>query len=203
MDLQKVVEVTKNGFEIAAYLAAVAFFLYKALSGYFIVDMSIKVSAERKRKPEGDETDYLGVKVEVKKGERGGVRLHDAKVRLRSTVRNAILLGPVDLNTIERANRIDPKPDPPNLPPRARIDWTTVPPDAPRLNLPPGDETQLCAFFEIGTKEPYIIEVVILAQLISFGVFNRQRFGQWRASCISLPNEPEASAPAHNSPMLQ
>jgi hypothetical protein len=201
MDLKTRVEIAKNGFEIAAYLAALAFFLYRALSGYFIVDMSIKVSTERKRKPEADETDYLGVKVEVKKGERGTVRLHDANVRLRSAVRNAILSGPVDLHTIERANSTEP--DPPNLPPRARIDWTTVPSDAPGLNLPPGDETQLCAFFEIDTKEPYIIEVVILAQLISFGVINRRRLGQWRASCVSLPNEPKASAPAHNSPMLR
>ncbi|MBV8672434.1 MAG: hypothetical protein JOZ33_03285 [Acidobacteriaceae bacterium] len=193
------VEIAKNGFEIAAYLAALAFFLYKALSGYFIVDMSIKVSTERKRKPEADETDYLGVKVEVKKGERGGVRLHDAKVRLRSAVHNAILSGPVDLNTIERANRTDPMPDPPNPPHRASIDWATIPSDAPTLNLPPGDETQLCAFFEIDTKEPYIIEVVILAQLISFGVFNRQRFGQWRASCVSLPNERMASIQVPNS----
>ncbi len=148
MALKTVFEITKNCFEIAAYLAAVAFFLYRALSGYFIVDMSIKVSAERKRKLEADETDYLGVKVEVKKGERGGVHLHDAKVRLRSAVSNAILSGPIDLNTIERANRTGPMPDLPNLPPRGRIDWTRVPPDAPSLNLPPGDETQLCAFFE-------------------------------------------------------
>ena len=154
MDLKTGVEITKNGFEIAAYLAALTFFLYRALSGYFVIDMSIKVSAERKRKPEAGEMDYLGVKVEVKKGERGGVRLHDAKVRLRSAVRNAILSGPVDLSTIERTNRTDPMPDPPNLPLRARIDWTKLPTDAPTLNLPPGDETQLSAFFEVDTKEP-------------------------------------------------
>jgi len=202
MDLKRI-EIAKNAFEIAAYLAALAFFLYKTLSGYFIVDMSIKVSTERTRKPEADETDYLGVKVEVKKGERGGVRLHDAKVRLKSAVGNAILSGPVDLNTIARANCTDSKPDPPNLPRRASIDWTTVHSDAPRLNLPPGDETQLCAFFEIDTKEPYIIEVIILAQLISFGVFNRRRLGQWRASCVSLPNEPKVNEPGHNSPTLR
>jgi hypothetical protein len=194
----KRVEITKDCFEIAAYLAALVFFLYKALSGYFIVNMSIKVSTERKRKPEADGTDYLGVNVEVKKGERGTVRLHDAKVRLRSAVRNAILSGPVDLNTIERTNCSDPMPDLPNLPSRPSIDWTRVSSDAPRLNLPPGDETQLCAFFEIDTKEPCMIELVILAQLTSFGVFNPQRFGQWRASCVSLPNEP-----ARNSPMLR
>jgi hypothetical protein len=40
LDLKTTIEIVKNAFEIAAYLAALAFSLYKVCSGYFIGDVS-------------------------------------------------------------------------------------------------------------------------------------------------------------------
>lgn len=194
MDTKTKFDIAKDCFEVAAYVAALAFFLYRALSGYFIVDMSVKVSSERRRRPGSDNVDYLAIAVTLKKGERGGVRLHDAQVRLQSDGAENTQLGPKELITIMRVNRTDLEKDLPNVPKRARIDWTLIPPDSPRLNLPPGDETQLTALFEADAGTPYVIDVVILARRIFYGLWNG-RLGQWRASSISLPVAPKLPPP--------
>ncbi len=70
----------------------------------FVVDMSIKLSCERKRELEVEGRDYLAVIATIKKGERGGVELHDAQVRLQSSLA-IITHGPMDLISIKRVNR--------------------------------------------------------------------------------------------------
>jgi hypothetical protein len=179
-------EIIKDWVEIAAYFAALLFFGYRLLSGYFVSDMSISLDCERKRSGTANK-DYLGISVALKKGERGGISLHDASVRITSCTANQVF-GPLPLVTIARANRTretqDPAGDPGIL--RAQIDWTKTPSEAPRLNLPPGDESGLAAFVEVDTGVPYMVEVVVLARTLLLRRFN-MRFGQWRTAKVSLP----------------
>jgi hypothetical protein len=195
------IDIGKGFFEIWAYIAAVVFFGYKVLAGYFLIDLGISVDCERKRKPGSENKDYLGISVALKKGERAGLVLHDAQVRVTSCTSPQVL-GPYPLTTIWRASRTDRVPDlevttklcPQKGPPpeilRARIDWTCIPGDAPCLNLPPGDESKLAAFVEVDRDIPYIVEVVVLGRVM-FLWFAGERFGQWRASKVSLPIVPE------------
>jgi hypothetical protein len=182
-----VTELIKPWVEIAAYLAALLFFTYKVYSGYFVVDMSIGLDCERKRSPGSENKDYLGIRVTLKKGERGGVELHDALVRVTSCIGNQVF-GPLPLVTIARLNRTNPTQDAAGSTGvlRSRIDWTQIPKDSPRLNMPPGDESKLAAFVEVDTGVPYMVEVVILARKLLLRKI-KTRFSQWRAAKVSLP----------------
>jgi hypothetical protein len=149
--------------------------------------MSVSVECDRRRKPQSDTRDYLAVSVALKKGERGGLQLHDAQVRLQSCLDDSFV-GPKRLLTIGRLDRFPE--DSPNTPAYLKgaeqLDWNKTPPDVPRLNLPPGDATQLAACFEVDALTPYVVEVAILGRTFLFKSWKR-RFGQWRAAAISLP----------------
>lgn len=185
--MKQATELIKNWVEIAAYCAAFVFFSYRVLSGYFLTDVSIGLDCERKRAPGTEDKDYLGISVTLKKGERGGISLHDASVRITSCKANQTF-GPLPLVAIARLNRTAPAQDPVGdagiL--RAQIDWTKIPSNAPRLNMPPGDETRLAAFVEVDAGVPYMVEVVVLARTLLLRKLH-MRFSQWRAARVSLP----------------
>jgi hypothetical protein len=198
-------DIIKDVVEVLAYISALIFFVFRVSSGYFVVDMAISVDCERKRKPGAESKDYLGISVALKKGERASVQLHDAQVRISSCISDQVL-GPFSLTTVWRTNRTDLEPDIeasrnlcPELKPkqnkrptthRAQIDWTCIPQDTPRINLPPGDESKLAACVEVDQDIPYMIEVVVLARTI-WAKRRNGRFGQWRGSKVSLPIESE------------
>ena len=169
---------------MVAWFSAAVFFIYRVFSGYFIVDLSLKISCERKRK--SDEVDYLAVMLVLKKGERGGVELHDAQARVRvhptlgaQTVPPANAVKPHDpqkMISIHRLRRSDPHP-------WANIvdDWREI----GHLNLPPGDEMQIAALFEVDKQYAYLVETVVLARQIFLQIDTK--LGQWRATSVSLP----------------
>jgi hypothetical protein len=201
MNAKDTADVIKDCFEIGAYIAALLFFYYRARSGYLMVDMGISVDCERKRKPGSGNKDYLGISVALKKGERAGLVLHDAQVRITNCSTHQVV-GIYPLTTIWRANRTgkvadseassklcpEERPRRTSLPEtsRAQIDWTCIPGDFPRINLPPGDESKLAAFVEVDADVPYMVEAIVLAQTIFLGCI-KNRFGQWRAAKVSLP----------------
>ena len=67
--------------QILALGLAGAFFLYRMVSGYFVVDLSLTLSLIREPHHEHSK-DHLVVVARVKRGERGSLRLHDAKARI-------------------------------------------------------------------------------------------------------------------------
>src|SRR5215471_551175 len=67
--------------KIIGFLAAAVFFTYKALSGYFVTNMSVKLTCHRQQKTPTD--DYLVVSVYLSKGAAGSVNIHDAQARVR------------------------------------------------------------------------------------------------------------------------
>lgn len=162
--------------QLAVWTAALAFFGYKAFTGYFVTDMSVKIACERKHKT--GQTDFLAVTVIARKGERGGLHIHDGQARVRDLPGTP----PQELIGIRR---MDQK----NTNSRASILWTE--PDY-RLNLPAGDEMQFAALFEVPCGQAFTVEAAILGKKL--GRFHH-KVGQWRACCVSLPHDP-AIAPA-------
>lgn len=156
--------------QLVAWLAAAVFFAYKVLSGYLISDVSIKLACERKHK--SAELDYLALTVTLKKGERGGIVIHDGQARVRGLTVNS----PQELIGVRRLDR----PDPAEI---ARIKWEEL---RRGLNLPPGDEMQFAALFEVPCGQSAVVEVVVLAKKLWRPT---HKFGQWRASYVSLPHE--------------
>jgi hypothetical protein len=171
-----IAETLKPFAEIIAYAAAGVFFLYKAASGFFVSNLSLKLSCRRKPSRDG-QVDYLSVVASLKKGDKGALKLFDAQVRV--TCPDGKDLPPVtfkqqfrqQLIGIERLSFVDRK-----------IKWDYRSRFAPHLNLAPGDGVQFAALCEVASEQPCCVEVVIFGKRW-FGL----KTGQWRASDISLP----------------
>jgi hypothetical protein len=157
--------------ELLAYAAALIFFIYKAASGYYKVNLSLKLTCRRQPSP-GQGTDYLSVTATIKKGEVGAIVLYD--VDARATYLGKTRPVPPDPQQLPGVERLSYK--------GTRILWDKL--AANRwLNLPPGDEVQFSTLFEVDAQQPCLVEVV---------VFGRKRFwpaktGQWRSSEVVLP----------------
>jgi hypothetical protein len=163
-------EALKAWAECVAYASAGVFLIFKVLSGYFITDLSLKIDCERFS---SGNRDILSVTANLKKGEKGTIRIHDARVRLSKideTVLNEkpmIGIYRLSFNTdassriIATFNRDSQKP------------W---------LSLPPGDETQFAVHFDVPLDTPCVVEIVVLGKKLWGG-----KTAQWRASTVSFP----------------
>ena len=80
-DAKTLAEVTRDLGQAPAWLGAAVFFGYKAWSGYFVVNLSIKVEWVRRSRA-GEADDLLQVTPVLAKGDRGSVRLHDVQIRV-------------------------------------------------------------------------------------------------------------------------
>ena len=65
---------------------------------------------------------------------------------------------------------------------REELTWGKASPDRPLLRITPGDKTSFSYLTEVTRHRPYQVEVAILGKK-DFST----KFGQWRASCTSLP----------------
>lgn len=165
----------KSLVELGAYAAALAFFAYKALAGYFITGLSLSVGCTRVRTDHLDK-DFLCICATLKKSETGSLALHDAQVRITvvgSTPQTLDLVG---------IERLTFGPDDSKWPGTTRraIRWTTA--RHPFLKLAPADEAQFSAASEVPSDLPATVEVVVLGRrLLSW------KRSQWRSSLVSLP----------------
>lgn len=164
-------ETLKVWAQIIAYGSGGLFLIYKVVSGYFICDLSLKVSCERFS---NGEKDQLAVTAAIKKGENGAVQVHDARIRV--TDQSGAF---VDARPMIGTERLSFNTDGHG---RMMIEFDRTSSESPFLNLPPGDETQLCGLCTISPALPYIIEVVILGRKVWVG-----KTAQWRASAVSFP----------------
>ena len=163
-------EIAKTWSEVAAYSSAGLFLVYKLLSGYFITDLSLKIGCERFAP---DSTDHLAVTAFLKKGDKGAIRIHDARVRITDT--GGAFIDEQAMVGIERLSF--------NTDPAARMTVTFGRlSKTPWLSLPPGDETQFAAHFDLPTGTVCIVEVAVLGRKLWGG-----RTAQWRASAVSFP----------------
>lgn len=174
-------EAVKVWAEVIAYGSAGAFLIYKTLSGYFITDLSLKIRCERFASADADN---LSVTASLKKGEKGTIRIHDARVRLTNATAGTVL----DEKTMIGTDRLSFNTDA-----SERI-TATFHRDSktPWLSLPPGDETQFAAHFDVPYGTPCLVEVVILGKKLWGG-----KAAQWRASAVSFPKAARAMAQAN------
>ena len=155
--------------EFVAYSSAGAFLIYKVLSGYFITDLSMKISCERFTRAPG--TDYVAVTAILKKGDKGTIRIHDARVRITSDGKV------VDEQEMKGVDRLSFTTDPDD---RKRINFDRLA-KKKWLSLPPGDETQFAGLCSAPQEVPCLVEVVILGRKLWGG-----KVAQWRGSAVSL-----------------
>lgn len=170
-------EILKNWTEAFAWACAGGFFVYKAISGYLISNLTLSISCRRKRsKPASGASDYLVVSANVKKGERGAVSLHDLSAHVSPTVP-----GEADSKQLAGIRRLTSRETAGGIFQIGKGQATKV----PLLNLPPGEETTFSQYFRVPAGELCTVEVTVLGGWQWHG---RTRY-QWRASTISLPVE--------------
>jgi hypothetical protein len=157
------------------FFGAAVFFLYKAISGYLITNMSVKLDFNRQRSAKTD-MDYLVVNVSLSKGDRGSVNIHDAQARLRydsSEPPPVPLIG---------AERLSCKTVRLNDEEQKQIDWDKRSESSPFIRLSPGEEAEFACCWEVPPKAACKVEVVIIGKRL-----RSTRLGQWRSSGVSLP----------------
>jgi hypothetical protein len=163
-----------------ALLAALVFFAYKAISGYMVTNMSLKLACTRQPSNKGN-LDDLALSITLLKGDRGSVAIHDATVRLYGA--DGVGLGPIPLTSIDRLT-LDP--DSSGNANRKKVAWDTSLDSKPCLNLTPGDEMTLSSYCQVSSAGVWRAEVVVLGRRV-FSPF----VAQWRGSLIALPLTPK------------
>lgn len=159
--------------EMFAYLRAGSFFLYKLVSGYLMTNLSVALTTTRQHST--PERDHLVVSVALAKGDRGSVKLHDCQVKISWTGHRVIkpLIG-TDRRS-KKSEHFDGSE-------RSVVNWDKRSISQPFLHLTPGETSHFATYSDVPANAICEVEVAILAMKRS-GI----RFGQWRASTISLP----------------
>ena len=194
--------------QILALGLAGAFFLYRMVSGYFVVDLSLTLSSIREPHLEHGK-DHLVIVAHVKRGERGSLRLHDAKARVTfpngeeriesflGIDRVSFRTGPTSQdeqavfgkNTVELLSGDDEEKAPPGEA-RKVLNFSRQSTKAPLLKLTPGDTTQFACLLTVPANFACCVEV----RLLSKKHWNR-KFAQWSASTVSLPLNGRSALP--------
>lgn len=169
-------ETLKVWAEFVAYSSAGVFLIYKVLSGYFITDLSMRISCERFARESG--TDYVAVTATLKKGDKGTIRIHDAKVRI--TNNDGKVMDEQHMRGVDRLSFTTDRVD------RKRVNFDRLA-EKTWLSLPPGDETQFAGLCIAPQGVPGLVEVVILGRKLWGG-----KVAQWRASAVSFPRGSDA-----------
>ena len=164
----------KTFFEIAAYLAAAFFFLYKVVSGYLITNMSVRIGCNR-QSLEGT-SDLLAVTLTLLKGNLGSVRIHDVVVRSNvcripemTDFRKQLWRLGYKTNTQEAGHPL-----------KILLDTRSI--SSPFINLGPGEETQFASYSMVPKTEVCHIDAVLVGRRI-YG----RAVCQWRISTVSFP----------------
>lgn len=178
----------KTSLEIVTWVFASAFIAYKLITGYYFhPDMSVTLVAKRSPK-------HISACLTVKKGERGGIELHDARVQLCDSSGQAI--GEPRVFSYIRRYRFDPEGQSGSFVVEFREDRTD-----PMLLIVPGDEMQFSTVFEVTSSDALILNAAVLGrQVLVYKGFlawtetgfwrfwSRKTLLQWHASAVSLPD---------------
>lgn len=168
------INLLKDIFQIGALASAACFFVYKAVTGYLRVNLSLSIECRRQRHQNTDD-DNLVVCVRLKKGGNGSLALHDAKAQVFYGSVKHIASFP-GIRRSARTNT-DPKRQ------RQHIDLPSEDANSPFLKLVAGEETELATALKVPRSAVCEIEVAILGRQV-----HGFPFGQWKASCVSLPS---------------
>jgi hypothetical protein len=168
----------KNYAEFVAILGAGAYFLYRANTGFFIINLSMSVDCTRVARD--DATDYLVVRVQLQKGERGTLVIHDAEVRVEQEGGTSTI---VPLTSMQRLSLKHDKIETAyGHREHVKIRWGKRSWKAPFLQMTPGEQCSFACYITVPRREACHVEAVILGKRPAYPAV-----GQWRATCISTP----------------
>ena len=173
----------RNLAETAAVAGAAIFFLGKALAGFFVVNMSVSVSCERGALSEDE--DWLAVTLEIEKGDRRSVAIHDLSVRAtphdgepRQLRVGADFDQLASLPEAVDASRIADRT-------QRRVVWGSRSTTSRQLNITPGDKCTVGAMGRVPRAQAVLVETAVLGKPRW-----SWRWAQWRASAVALPTFP-------------
>ena len=168
------IEHTKDIAESVALLCGGFFFGYKWYTGYLRVNLSLSVQCKRQSRSDRA-SDYLVVCVKIQKGPNGSVTLHDAAARVTYGDTSQLLSFPGIARSEHQSKDFGGVA-------RHVIDWPRISSASPLLKLVPDEETELSMFCKVPSDATCTVEVAILGRKTQ-----GHPFGQWKASCTSLP----------------
>jgi hypothetical protein len=174
-------EVAKTIAETAAYVAGFLFFVYKALTGYLIVNVSVSGTTDRARATEKE--DNLTISATLKKGKNGSVDLHDARARVSYETTEGTRAKEVSFIGIERLSFNSGSAE------RKLINFTKPSVSNSFLRLAPEEEATFSGVTRVPCSATCVIEVAFIGKR-SWS----WKVGQWRTSLVSLPGQESASA---------
>lgn len=168
--------------KILAYLGAASFFIYKAVTGYFIVNLSLSASCERKRTSNAN-LDNILLNVTLNKGDRSSLVLYDMKAKVSYARIEEIL-------TFSGINRLSFNEEKSSEVVKRTIEFNRLS-KFPFLRLSAGEQTSFALLIEnVPTDQICRVDVAVLAKKNSIVKrLRRLRYGvgQWRTSIISFP----------------
>ena len=172
-------------FTIVGIVAAGAFFAFKAWQGYNNKDLSLTLSAERRRLANG--SDAIAAVLVLERGPNAAIALLGAYARFKCVGISEETLTPIDLYrvTIEGTGK------------RAKVDWEHPDRSAPALLMSPRERSQFACYSEVPGGVPCLVEVLITGRRRANS--SREVLGQWRASLMVLPPEERDRSPAVES----
>lgn len=166
--------------QILGFLGAFVFFIYKVITGYFMVNVGISARGERSNAT--DTTDHLFVAVTIKKGSHASLMLHDARARFGwdGGSKEVELIGIHRLSFKTVQDGIT----------RKCVTFDKLSKSAPLLRFTTDEEATFSGMTEVPCNKPCSIEVVILGIRHSI-ICRTKKVGQWRTSIIVFPNKKE------------
>lgn len=153
---------------IGAFVSAAGFFIWKIMAGWLIANLEIAIETERQAKDET--TDWLSIKILLKKGNTDALWLKDISVKVSDIKRNegAQIIQFHEFKSLSVIN--------------GEINWDNVNEHIRKYAIAPGEIFQFGCVLEVSNNVPLIVEAA---------VFGNRRFWrrgfQWRASTASLP----------------
>ncbi len=169
-------ETIKDITYIIAASSAALYFIFKFCTGYFLIDLSVKIECNRIRSMDNDEMDFIEVIGKLEKGKRGSLQLFDFLVKLQfgDNILKKSFLG-IKRQSYNKGGK--------------EINWNLVSKQAPCLTLTPSEKTQFSCYFEVTRNTTCDVEICLIGKkiLIWFHKIFKMRVAQWKASCISFP----------------
>lgn len=162
----------KDVTQILAFMGALLFFLYKAVSGYHNVNGSLLVDV--RRQTASSSTDFLAVTITFKRGDLGTLVLHDIAARL-SWSSDGLDITFEDMLRLSFRTEEEPIA-------RKRIRFEETSKRAPLLLLARGEEVCFGGYAVVPSETPCHVSAVVLARALG-----SWKISQWRASRVSLP----------------
>ena len=187
LDLNKFLDLA---LKLLALVAGACWFVYRAYSGYFTINLALELQIDRSRQVD---LENISVHVTLKKGDQGKLDLHDIQARLRTADDDGVAILPRRVTfgndvsatdhyiaeTISGIRRLTLRDN------FGTLSYENYSEKTPCLRLAPGDEMTFSCLFQVPLNTICIVDAAVLGRMAA-----GHRTGQWRASLVSVPPTP-------------